>query len=190
MKFTDCLFSVTCQLFVDIHLVATFSNFLRCIPGDARLAKNVKNKVFSFDLISKDPSVISCDMSNVCAFFWALSWVIRFFYTFALIIKGFLAPILFSYDSISRVKTTKLRFLISKWNYGLNLSINYLQTPLGSSSVDVAVFCLSLMGTNFPSYLREAHRTLKPRSAAHYILLNFWFSCPTDILAPLIDCFP
>lgn len=69
VKFTDCLFSVTCQLFVDIHLVATFCNFLRCIPGDARLAKNVKNKVFSFDLISKDPSVISCDMSNVCAFF-------------------------------------------------------------------------------------------------------------------------
>lgn len=68
--------------------------------GDARLAKNVKNKVFSFDLISNDPSVISCDMSN---------------------------------------------------------------TPLGSSSVDVAVFCLSLMGTNFPSYLNEAHRILKPR---------------------------
>ncbi|KAH0984672.1 hypothetical protein GBA52_011849 [Prunus armeniaca] len=68
--------------------------------GMHALQKNVKNKVFSFDLISKDPSVISCDMSN---------------------------------------------------------------TPLGSSSVDVAVFCLSLMGTNFPSYLREAHRTLKPR---------------------------
>ncbi|PRQ54040.1 putative 25S rRNA (adenine(645)-N(1))-methyltransferase [Rosa chinensis] len=68
--------------------------------GDARLAKSVKNKVFSFDLISNDPSVISCDMAN---------------------------------------------------------------TPLCSSSVDVAVFCLSLMGTNFPSYLNEAHRILKPR---------------------------
>ncbi|XP_068303300.1 ribosomal RNA-processing protein 8 isoform X2 [Pyrus communis] len=68
--------------------------------GDARLAKNVKNKVFSFDLISNDPSVISCDMAN---------------------------------------------------------------TPLGSTSVDVAVFCLSLMGTNFPNYLNEAHRILKPR---------------------------
>ncbi|XP_021658473.2 ribosomal RNA-processing protein 8 isoform X2 [Hevea brasiliensis] len=66
---------------------------------DARLAKNVKNKVFSFDLVSKDPSVIACDMSN---------------------------------------------------------------TPLDASSVDVAVFCLSLMGTNFPSYLQEAHRVLKP----------------------------
>ncbi|KAJ4961448.1 hypothetical protein NE237_021358 [Protea cynaroides] len=67
--------------------------------GDARLAKNVKNKVFSIDLVSNDPSVIACDMSN---------------------------------------------------------------TPLGSSSMDVAVFCLSLMGTNFPSYLQEAHRVLKP----------------------------
>ncbi|XP_023739286.1 ribosomal RNA-processing protein 8 [Lactuca sativa] len=67
--------------------------------GDARLAKGVKNKVFSIDLVSKDPSVIACDMSN---------------------------------------------------------------TPLETSSVDVAVFCLSLMGTNFPNYLQEAHRVLKP----------------------------
>lgn len=36
-----------------------------CIIGDARLAKGVKNKVFSIDLVSKDPSVIACDMSNV-----------------------------------------------------------------------------------------------------------------------------
>ncbi|XP_059643015.1 ribosomal RNA-processing protein 8 isoform X2 [Cornus florida] len=68
--------------------------------GDARLARNVKNKVYSFDLLSNDPSVIACDMSN---------------------------------------------------------------TSLDSSSIDVAVFCLSLMGTNFPSYLKEAHRILKPR---------------------------
>ncbi|KAK8619081.1 hypothetical protein V6N13_133048 [Hibiscus sabdariffa] len=67
--------------------------------GDARLAKNVKNKVFSFDLVSNNPSVIACDMSNV---------------------------------------------------------------PLESSSVDVAVFCLSLMGTNYASYLQEAYRVLKP----------------------------
>lgn len=66
--------------------------------GDARLAKTVKNKVYSIDLVSSDPSVIACDMSK---------------------------------------------------------------TPLESSSVDVAVFCLSLMGTDFPSYLQEAHRVLK-----------------------------
>ncbi|XP_042501281.1 ribosomal RNA-processing protein 8-like [Macadamia integrifolia] len=28
--------------------------------------------------------------------------------------------------------------------------------------MDVAVFCLSLMGTNFPNYLQEAQRVLKP----------------------------
>ncbi|KAK3032073.1 hypothetical protein RJ639_036287 [Escallonia herrerae] len=60
--------------------------------GDARLARSVKNKVFSLDLVSSDPSVTACDMSN---------------------------------------------------------------TPLDSSSIDVAVFCLSLMGTSFPSYLQE-----------------------------------
>ncbi|XP_010248648.1 PREDICTED: ribosomal RNA-processing protein 8 isoform X2 [Nelumbo nucifera] len=32
--------------------------------GDGRLARNVKNKVFSFDLVSNDPSIIACDMSN------------------------------------------------------------------------------------------------------------------------------
>ncbi|XP_073145860.1 ribosomal RNA-processing protein 8 [Henckelia pumila] len=68
--------------------------------GDARLSRSVKNKVFSFDLVSNDPAVIACDMSN---------------------------------------------------------------TPLDTSSVDVAVFCLSLMGTNFPNYLQEANRVLKHR---------------------------
>ncbi|XP_059294221.1 ribosomal RNA-processing protein 8 [Lycium ferocissimum] len=68
--------------------------------GDARLARSVKNKVWSLDLVANDPSVIACDMSN---------------------------------------------------------------TPLESSSVDVAVFCLSLMGIDYPSFLQEARRVLKPR---------------------------
>nr|CAD7425828.1 unnamed protein product [Timema monikensis] len=34
-------------------------------------------------------------------------------------------------------------------------------TPLPSDSVDVAVFCLSLMGTNLVDYIREANRVLK-----------------------------
>ncbi|KAL8097724.1 hypothetical protein AgCh_030734 [Apium graveolens] len=69
--------------------------------GDARLSRSVKNKVFSFDLVAHNSSVVACDMAN---------------------------------------------------------------TPLENSSIDVAVFCLSLMGTNFPSYLREAERVLKQRS--------------------------
>ena len=35
-------------------------------------------------------------------------------------------------------------------------------TPLESASLDVAVFSLSLMGTNWLDYLKEAHRVLKP----------------------------
>ena len=34
--------------------------------------------------------------------------------------------------------------------------------PLDSSSIDAAVFCLALMGTNFVDFLREAHRMLRP----------------------------
>ncbi|XP_042432903.1 ribosomal RNA-processing protein 8-like [Zingiber officinale] len=34
--------------------------------GNATLARNVKNKVFSIDLVSNDPSVIACDMAHVC----------------------------------------------------------------------------------------------------------------------------
>ena len=28
--------------------------------------------------------------------------------------------------------------------------------------MDVAVFCLALMGTDYPAFLREAHRVLRP----------------------------
>ncbi|GMH06787.1 hypothetical protein Nepgr_008627 [Nepenthes gracilis] len=41
------------------------------------------------------------------------------------------------------------------------IACDMANTPLDSSSIDVAVFCLSLMGTNFPRYLHEAHRVLK-----------------------------
>ncbi|KAL1315485.1 hypothetical protein HN51_042241 [Arachis hypogaea] len=67
--------------------------------GDALIAKSVENKVYSLDLVSNDPNIIACDMSN---------------------------------------------------------------TPLDDSSIDVAVFCLSLMGTNYQSYIKEANRVLKP----------------------------
>merc|ERR1719373_230396 len=34
--------------------------------------------------------------------------------------------------------------------------------PLKNASVDLAVMCLSLMGTNYPDFIREANRILKP----------------------------
>ena len=37
----------------------------------------------------------------------------------------------------------------------------FIKVPLSPESADVAVFCLSLMGTNLVEYLKEAHRVLK-----------------------------
>lgn len=40
-------------------------------------------------------------------------------------------------------------------------------TPLDDNSLDVAIFCLSLMGNNFIEYLRESHRVLKIDGQLH-----------------------
>ena len=37
------------------------------------------------------------------------------------------------------------------------------KVPLPSTALDVAIFCLALMGTNYVDFLREAHRLLRPR---------------------------
>ncbi|KAK9884458.1 hypothetical protein WA026_007301 [Henosepilachna vigintioctopunctata] len=66
--------------------------------GDAKLSREVQQKVHSFDLVATDERVTACDMANV---------------------------------------------------------------PLKKNSIDVAVFCLSLMGTNIHDYLKEANRVLK-----------------------------
>ena len=39
--------------------------------------------------------------------------------------------------------------------------------PLDDESLDVAIFCLSLMGANFTDYLREAHRCLRLDGELH-----------------------
>jgi SAM-dependent methyltransferase len=39
--------------------------------------------------------------------------------------------------------------------------------PLPKSSVDVGIFCLSLMGTNMADFIREAHRVLKDNGRLH-----------------------
>ena len=59
-------------------------------------------------------------------------------------------------------------------------AVNFLQTPLDSSSVDVAVFCLSLMGTNYQSYLEESYRLLKPG----FVFFRMDFSCSGWTLLP------
>lgn len=43
------------------------------------------------------------------------------------------------------------------------IACDMAHTPLQDESVDIAVFCLSLMGTNLKDFLLEANRVLKPR---------------------------
>eukprot|EP00884_Botryococcus_braunii_P013635 jgi/Botrbrau1/22272/Bobra.0138s0029.2 len=43
------------------------------------------------------------------------------------------------------------------------IACNMADTPLETGSVDIAVFCLALMGTDYPSFLAEAARVLKKR---------------------------
>merc|ERR1712107_395865 len=38
---------------------------------------------------------------------------------------------------------------------------NLADVPLTGQSIDVAVFCLVLMGTDWPGFLQEAHRCLR-----------------------------
>ena len=55
-------------LFTSFYLPGTIMRILfnySYFPGNAAVAKNVKNKVFSIDLVSDDPSVIACDMAHV-----------------------------------------------------------------------------------------------------------------------------
>ena len=41
---------------------------------------------------------------------------------------------------------------------------NMTNVPLKDGVLDVAIFCLSLMGVDFMGFIREAHRTLKMKS--------------------------
>nr|CCA23533.1 ribosomal RNAprocessing protein putative [Albugo laibachii Nc14] len=41
------------------------------------------------------------------------------------------------------------------------IACNIAHVPLGSNSIDIAIYCLALMGTTIPEYLREAHRVLR-----------------------------
>ncbi len=47
------------------------------------------------------------------------------------------------------------------------IACDMTHVPLDDESLDAAVFCLSLMGSNFTDYLREAHRALKLDGHVH-----------------------
>lgn len=47
------------------------------------------------------------------------------------------------------------------------IACNIAAVPLNDGELDVAIFCLSLMGANFTDYLREAHRCLRLDGQLH-----------------------
>ena len=47
------------------------------------------------------------------------------------------------------------------------IACDIADVPIDDEELDVAVFCLSLMGSNFTQYLKEAHRTLKLDGRLH-----------------------
>ncbi len=53
-------------------------------------------------------------------------------------------------------------------------------TPLLDQSVDVGIFCLSLMGTNLADFIREAHRVLKPKGVLKIAEVRSRFANPTN----------
>lgn len=52
-------------------------------------------------------------------------------------------------------------------NAELITACDIANTPLNNASVDIGVFCLSLMGTNLADFIREAHRVLKEDGVLH-----------------------
>ncbi|XP_022193122.2 ribosomal RNA-processing protein 8 [Nilaparvata lugens] len=58
-------------------------------------------------------------------------------------------------------------------------------TPLQSASVDVAVFCLSLMGTNLSSFIAEANRVLKEGGILKIAEVESRFDNPDHFIAAI-----
>lgn len=50
---------------------------------------------------------------------------------------------------------------------GDTIACDIAHVPLEEESLDLAVFCLSLMGSNFTEYIREAHRCLRLDGVLH-----------------------
>ncbi|CAE8631502.1 unnamed protein product, partial [Polarella glacialis] len=57
---------------------------------------------------------------------------------------------------------------------------NLAAVPLEADSLDVTVFCLALMGTDWPLFVTEAHRCLKPGGLCHIVEVESRF---TDVSA-------
>lgn len=67
---------------------------------------------------------------------------------------------------------------------------DFAHTPLENESCDIAVFCLSLMGTNLRDYLKEANRVLKVGGTMKIAEVASRFrDLPMDEFVPLVEKF-
>lgn len=70
-------------------------------------------------------------------------------------------------DSQAENKDSEHNYFQKILSYDLVSTKDFIQAcdiknlPLGSGSVDTAVFCLALMGTNYLDFIMEAHRVLR-----------------------------
>eukprot|EP00434_Breviolum_minutum_P032033 symbB.v1.2.028329.t1/scaffold2995.1/size65713/4 len=53
---------------------------------------------------------------------------------------------------------------------------NLAKVPLSKASLDVAIFCLALMGTDWTKFVAEARRCLKPGGVCHIVEVESRFS--------------
>jgi SAM-dependent methyltransferase len=68
------------------------------------------------------------------------------------------------------------------------ISCDIAHTPLEDETLDVAVFSLSLMGINYPDYLKEAYRVLKFGGLLKIAEpINRWLEKQSDLLAQITN---
>ncbi|WP_190430123.1 methyltransferase domain-containing protein [Coleofasciculus sp. FACHB-712] len=65
---------------------------------------------------------------------------------------------------------------LRRFQIAIQFTCDIAHVPLDDKRLDVAIFCLSLMGANFSDYLREAYRTLKLDGQLHIIEATSRFS--------------
>lgn len=124
--------------------------------GDAQLARSVPHAVTSLDLVAANERVTACNMAHtplgvpplLCG--WVSMW--RRGRPFSLLLAG--AGIV----KLSVPCLTLIAGLFFNISQPLSLSISVACAASGSQ--DAAVFCLSLMGTDYAAFLEEAHRVL------------------------------
>ena len=65
------------------------------------------------------------------------------------------------------------------------IACDIADVPIDDGELDVAVFCLSLMGSNFTNYLKEARRTLKLDGRLHIYEVSSRFTDRDQFAADL-----